>query len=199
MNDYELLSYVSENNEEAKNIIFTKYMPLITDRAVYLFNYCKKLGLEINDLIQEGMVGLNDAIKTFSESHDTLFYTYACKCINSRIISLIIKAGRMKHKILNESIFIELNDEHQSNCFGKNLIDNSYNPEEILLNEESKQELFSIIDKNFSDTEKQVLDLKINGFKYKEIAEILGRDVKYIDNCMQKIRNKLRLLLASKN
>jgi RNA polymerase sporulation-specific sigma factor len=199
MNDYELLSYVSENNEEANEIIFEKYKPYIVDRANKLYVYCKNCGVEVNDLIQEGMVGLNNAIKTFNEVYDTLFYTYASKCINSRIISYIVKSGRLKNKILNESIFLELNDSDKSNGFGRDLADNSYNPEEILINEESKNEILKIINEQLNDFERDVIYLKINGFKYKEIADMMGRDVKYIDNCIQRIKNKIREKLIDKD
>lgn len=192
LNDYELISYVSENNEEAKELIFKKYEPLIHDRARKLFKYCKNNGAEENDLVQEGMIGLNDAIKTFQESKDAMFYTYALKCINSRIISYIVKLGRLKNKVLNSSIFLEQNQQDESNSFGKNLADNSFNPEEILMNEEKKNEILEIIDRVLNDFEKQVINLKINGFKYKEIADILGKDVKLIDNTIQKCKNKIR-------
>lgn len=194
MNDYELLSYVSEDGS-ANEMIFQKYKPLIVETANKMYVYCKKMGIEVNDLVQEGMVGLSNAINTFSESHETTFYTYASRCINRKIISYIIRLGRLKNKILNESVFLELYDEDQSNGFGKSLADNSYNPENILINEESKQEILDIIDNNLTEFEKEVINLKINGFKYKEIADMLGKDVKYIDNCIQKIKNKIRLKL----
>lgn len=196
LNDYELISYISENNEEANDIIFEKYKPLIIDRSNKLFTYCKNCGAEVNDLIQEGMVGLSDAIKNFSETKEASFYTYASKCINHKIISYIVKSRRLKNKILNNSIFLELNLQDESNSFGKNLADNSYNPEEILISEESKQEILDIIDKTLNDFEKEVMNLKINGFKYKEIADILGKDMKYIDNCIQKSKAKIREQLA---
>ena len=194
MNDYELLSYVSED-ESANEMIFKKYKPLIVETANNLYIYCKKMGVEINDLIQEGMVGLNKAINSFSESHETTFYTYASRCINRSIISYIVRLGRLKNKVLNNSVFLELYDEDQSNGFGKSIADNSYNPENILISEESKKEILDIIDNDLSEFEREVINLKINGFKYKEIADMLGKDVKYIDNCIQKIKNKIRLKL----
>lgn len=197
MNDYELLSYISENVEEANKIVFEKYMPLISDRANKLYKYCNNYGVEVSDLIQEGMLGLNDAIKNFNEVHDTTFYTYALKCINSKIISYIVMCGRLKNKILNDSVFLELNDSDKSNGFGKELADNSYNPEEILIDEESKREILDIIDMYLNDFEKEVINLKINGFKYKEIADMTGKDIKYIDNCIQRIKNKIREKLNS--
>lgn len=195
MNDYELLSYVSEDSEIANDIIYDKYKPLIVEISNKLFPYCKNFGVEINDLIQEGMVGLSGAIKTFNESHDTTFYTYASKCINRKIISYIITLGRLKNKVLNSSVFLELYDEDQSNGFGKEIADNSYNPEKILISEEGKNEILNIIDMYLTDFEKEVINLKINGFRYKEIADMLNKDVKYIDNTIQKIKNKIRLRL----
>lgn len=192
MNDYELLSYISESDEQARNIIFEKYKPLIIENAKSLYNYCQTLGLDLKDLIQEGLIGLNEAIKTFNETCDTKFYTYAVKCINSHMISCIVKAGRKKHKILNDSILLELYDEDQTNGFGKSLIDNSYNPEELLINKEDENELLDIINKSLDETEKQILELKISGFKYKEIAQMLGKNEKFVDNCMTKIRTKLK-------
>lgn len=198
LNDYEIISYISEKNEEANDIIFEKYKPLIIDRANKLFIYCKNCGAEVNDLIQEGMVGLSDAIKSFSEAKEVSFYTYASKCINHKIISYIVKSRRLKNKILNNSLFLELNLQDESNLYGKNLADNSYNPEEILMNEESKKEILDIIDKYLTDIEKEVINLKINGFKYKEIADILGKDMKFIDNCIQKSKAKIREQLGKK-
>ena len=194
MNDYELLSYVSED-ESANEMIFKKYKPLIVETSNRLYVYCKKMGVEVTDLIQEGMVGLNKAINSFSESHETTFYTYASKCINRSIISYIVRLGRLKNKILNDSVFLELYDEDQSNGYGKSLADNSYNPESILISEEGKNKILDIIDNCLNDFEKEVINLKINGFKYKEIADMLGKDTKYIDNCIQRIKNKIRLKL----
>jgi len=198
LNDYELLSYVSEN-DDASEIIFSKYRPMIFNIANKMHKYCKNGGIEINDLVQEGLVGLNEAIKTFSEHKDTSFYTYASKCINSRIISLVVSAGRLKNKVLNDSIFLELSDADKTNCYGKTLIDNSYNPEEVLISEENKNEILNIIDNCLNDFEKEVINLKINGFKYKEIADMLGKDIKYIDNTIQKIKNKIKERLINKD
>lgn len=192
LNDYELLSYVSDSLDEARDIVFEKYKPLIIDRANKLYVYCKNCGVDINDLIQEGMVGLNDAINGFSDNKDACFYTYALRCINSRIISLIVKSRRLKNKALNDSVYLELSDSDQSNDFGKTLADNSYNPEYILLNEEGKKEIYDIIDRKLNDFEKEVIHLKINGFKYKEIADILGENIKKVDNCIQRIKNKIK-------
>jgi len=197
INDYELLSYVSEN-EDASEIIFEKYKPLIINVATNMIKYCKNSGVDLNDLIQEGLVGLNIAIKSFADNKDASFYTYAVRCINNRMISLIVSCRRLKNKALNDSVFLELSDNDLTNSYGKDIADNSFNPEEILIDLENKNEILEIIENCLNENEKQVIYLKIDGYKYKEIADILGKDIKYVDNIIQRIKNKLKLNLSDK-
>lgn len=191
LNDYELLSYISEN-EESSEIIFNKYKPVIIEICTKLFSYCDNTGLELGDLIQEGMVGLNDAITNFNESRDTSFYTFAVRCIRSKVISAIVKARRLKNRILNHSVGLEINELDKNNNYGKVLIDNSSNPERVLISKEEEKRIFNIIDKELSDFEKEVINLKINGFKYREIADILGKNLKLIDNTVQKVKRIIK-------
>lgn len=192
-NDYELLSYVSEKNEEASEVLFEKYRPLILATANRLFCYCKNTGLELNDLVQEGMLGLNLAMNSYDNNKDASFYTYAKTCIERKIISQVVASRRLKHKVLNESLSLENTDENNYDyVFDKSLSDNSYNPEAILFNSETEKSLVGQVSGLLTNLETQVFELKINGFDYKEIAEILDKDIKSIDNALQRIRVKLK-------
>lgn len=192
-NDYELLSYVSEKNEEASEVLFEKYRPLILATANRLFCYCKNTGLELNDLVQEGMLGLNIAMNSYNDTKDATFYTYAKTCIERKIITQVVASRRLKHKVLNDSLSIENTDENNYDyIFDKSLTDNSYNPEKILFNSENEKTLVDQASSMLTDLETQVFELKINGFDYKEIAEILDKDIKSIDNALQRIRVKLK-------
>ncbi len=198
-NDYELLNYVSENNDEANEILYNKYLPLIQTTAKKMYKYCSNKGLEINDLIQEGMIALNHAIETFDDTKDTTFYTYAKTCIERRIISEVIATRRLKHKILNESVSLEIANEKGEEVNIENLLgDNSYNPEQIIIDCEINKEFIEQIKAMLTDYEEQVFDLKINNFSYKEIAEILERSPKAVDNAIQRIRIKIREYLNNK-
>ena len=198
-NDYELLNYVSENNDEANEILYNKYLPLIQTTAKKMYKYCSNKGLEINDLIQEGMIALNHAIETFDDTKDTTFYTYAKTCIERRIISEVIATRRLKHKNLNESVSLEIANEKGEEVNIENLLgDNSYNPEQIIIDCEINKEFIEQIKAMLTDYEEQVFDLKINNFSYKEIAEILERSPKAVDNAIQRIRIKIREYLNNK-
>ena len=190
-NDYELINYIHEGNEDANNIILKKYEPLIKREALKLLPLCNNSGLDLNDLIQEGMIGLNHAIERYQEQSDVLFYTYAQKCIRRKMISIVVSLGRNKNKILNESISYDDED----NLLLKIVKDSSPNPEEIILNKEQEEVLNSKIKSELTDFENEVYDLLINGLKYGEIATILKKDRKSIDNTIQRIKTKIRKIL----
>ena len=194
-NDNEILSYIFDN-EESIDILYEKYKPLINKIATNLYKkYCKNTGLELNDLIQEGMIGLNSAINHYKENKDTLFYTYAKTCIERKIISSVIAANRQKHKILNDSVSFEINlsDDTSLESF---IGDNFTNPENIVISHENKEDLEKKIKEILTDTELQVLQLKLDGFDYKEIAEIIDKDKKSVDNAVQRIRAKIKNIIS---
>ena len=192
-NDYELLSFINEADETANEILFEKYKPLIVNTATKMIRYCKGTSLEINDLIQEGMLGLNIAINRFNNNKEASFYTYAKKCIETKMISMVVASRRLKHKILNDSISLEYsNEDGQTINIEKFLSDDKSNPEEQILNDEQETELIDRINEILTDSEQQVFTLKNNGFDYKEISEILDKDIKSIDNALQRIRYKIK-------
>ena len=191
-NDYELLSYISECNEDATDILLKKYEPLIISTAKKMLKGMENFGLDINDLIQEGRLGLLNASETFIESKDTLFYTYAKTCIERKMYDLVKSTRRVKYKILNESISIDIDDKGEYKALDYLLKDETENPEQLLLNEEEKKELKNIINSKLNDFEIQVLELKLKGFENKEISEMLVCDYKKIDNTLQRIKQKLK-------
>ncbi len=189
-NDYELISYINENNEEANNILIKKYEPLIHSIANRMLKSCPYIGLDESDLVQEGMIGLNHAISYFNEQRDIIFYTYAKACIERKMINTIIAAKRLKHRALNESISLNVDDEDIS--FDKILKDEQSNPERIVVDEVETEKLIEAIRLTLTDFELQVFELMLSYFKYGEIAEILDKDKKQVDNAMQRIKNKVR-------
>ena len=196
-NDHELLQYIGEKNEYASTIMFDKYNPLIINLATKLYKHCNNLGLEINDLIQEGLLGLNSAIVSYNENKDNVFYTYARKCIESKMISLVVSSKRQKHRLLNESI--SLNDKLDNNSLELEdyLGDNSYNPEYRFIEHEEEEELIKSFSKKLTNFEEEVFLLKITGLDYKEISAILDKNIKAVDNALQRIKIKLRNHLNS--
>lgn len=193
-NDYELLSYAGEQNEEASEILYRKYDPLIINMAKKLYAIeGNQVGLELSDLIQEGRIGLSFAIQHYDPSNNVTFYTYATTCIQRKIISSLVSMSRLKHRFLNESISLSMPIEYDDRMTVDGLLaDNSLNPERLMIDIEEQEELVEFLYKELTDAERQVVELRMNGFKYSEIAEILGIPKKKVDNTVQRIRNKLK-------
>ena len=194
-NDYELLNYIAEGNEDANSILIKKYEPLINKIASKMLPFCKNSGLEKSDLVQEGMIGLNHAIDRYHERKDTLFYTYAKTCIERKIISVVISSNRSKNKILNESISYD-DDENLLIKFVKS---KDPTPEEEIINIELEEALLNKIRLALTDFEQEVFELIISGFKSKEISEILDKDQKSINNARERIKAKIKKILENKN
>lgn len=194
-NDYELLDYIASCNEEASEILLYKYRPLLISLANKFYPYCLG-GVDQNDLIQEGMIALHEAIRNYDENNKANFGTYAKVCIERRMLSLVKKTRTYKNKVLNESITFEIEDEDKSS--NKLLMDSSLDPSNLLEEFETQQELVDMLEKQLTDFEKQVFELKKNAFTYKEIAEILEKEPKAIDNTLQRIKQKLKKIMDEK-
>ena len=190
-NDYELLDYIYSCNEDANEILLYKYRPLIVSIAKKMLKYCNG-GVDLNDLVQEGMLGLNDAINSFRDDKETNFGTYARLCIERRIYSLAKSTRTYKNKILNESISIEDDDDLTIDRF---LMDNSSNPDSMISENDFQNDIITKLESQLTDLEKRVLELKKNDFNYKEIADILEKEPKAIDNALQRIKNKLKNIM----
>lgn len=192
-NDYELISYAREENEDAKNILIKKYEPLIISCVKSTLKHCDNNGLEKSDLIQEGMIALNHAIETFDDKKEALFYTYAKKCIENRLVSTLISSSRYKNKILNESVSYDADDTKLLNI----IKDSNPTPDEIVIN--SFDNLIEQIKLDLTSYEIEVFDLLIKEFDYKEISEILNKDIKSVDNAIQRIKLKIKKILEKQD
>lgn len=195
-NDNELIDLINEN-EEANEILFEKYKPLIIGIAKRKYDPNVSNGFELNDLISEGMIGFSTAINTFKTGKEASFFTYAKTCIERKITSALLSSTRQKHKALNESITIE-DDENINFGLKKVLGDDSLNPEKLMITAENTKELLESLDKQLSTSEKQVFELKKSGFEIQEIGDILDKDYKSVDNTLQRIKIKIKNYLKEK-
>ncbi len=188
-NDYELLDCIYSINEDASEILLYKYRPLIISISNKMIKYCEG-GVDLNDLVQEGMLGLSDAINSFDDNKEANFGTYAKICIQRKINSLVKSTRRYKHRFLNESFALEVDDT----ILNKYLIDKN-DPSVIIEEWELQQEIIKKLYAVLTAFEREVFNLKKDNFNYKEIAEILEKDPKSIDNTIQRIKFKLKKII----
>ena len=187
MDDTMLQSLAFDGDRDAEDALAARYLRLVRICARPLF----LAGGDSEDLIQEGTFGLLSAIRNYDPADGASFKTYAEHCIRMRLLSAIKSASRLKHVPLNDGISLEELSEDPGADISTfpELI--RYNPEELILAEESREELNAAFSRCLSRFEIKVLDLYLEGLSYREIADRLCRDAKSIDNAVQRIRRKL--------
>ena len=194
LNDNELVYLCAENNEEAMNLIVNKYKNCI---LMILKEYLKEyniIGVEVADLYQEGLIGLMHAIHSYNSTRDVLFYTYANACIRTSLMSAIRQTFRQKNRILNYSYSLDKIVEDSGDNFYEILKDESYEPNKLLLNSEEESELINKLKDKLSKSELAIFELRLKGLSNGEIASLIDKDTKYIENSLFRIKRKYKEL-----
>ena len=197
--DYELLYMVSENNEDANETIFKKYESVIDYYAKKYSLLVEGKGIDYNDLYQEGLIGLDSAIKGYKDQKDIKFSTFAFICIKRKIITAIKAASRKKHSILNESYSIDYHNDDDKNGFENIIYNNEGGIEDLLVSKENTENFNKRISEELTSFEKQVYELRLYGFNYDEISKNLGKTTKSIESALFRIRIKLKNILNEMN
>jgi len=180
-----------EHNEFAINVLHEKYKKIIYNKSRKVYNLLKDKGLELNDVMQEATIGFEEAIMGYNQDDSAIFYTFACLCIDRQLKTLIVKQGRDKHKILNEAITLECEDD--INLY--NVVSDDVTPESELINKEEENNLHDRIVNILTELECNVFELKIKGFNSKEISDILTIEIKDVYNAVDRIKNKINRIL----
>lgn len=139
--------------------------------------------VEQEDLFQEGIIGLLDAVKAYRADRGAGFVTFANVCVKNKMLSVLSKRGK----------FMPLEDAENLSQ-GEAVAES---PESILLRKEQERVTLKRVSKELSDTEWNVLQLYLRGFSYNRIASELQTSVKATDNAMQRVRRKLKLVLRT--
>ena len=195
LNDNELVYLCSENNEEAVSLLIDKYRNCILKTLKeYLKEYDIR-GMEVADLYQEGLIGLIHAIKTFDPGKDITFYTYANTCIKNSIVSAMRQSFRKKNNILNNSYSLDNLIEDSNSSFYEIFKDDTTDPSLLLIDKEEANDIISRIKIKLSEGENEIFELRLKGLSNSEIASLLDKDRKNIENTMYRISKKYKELL----
>lgn len=186
--EVEALIKAKSGDNESFEILLKKY-----EKYIYMNtkNYYLIDG-EREDLIQEGMIGLLKGIKSFDFNREVSFKTFVIMCMRRQIISALKNSNSKKNQVLN--VIYTSSDE---NIKEKIFKETAPNAEEIFIYKELMQEFKTYSENHFSDLEKNVLKYLIQGYSYGEIAEILEKSNKTIDNTYQRIKLKVKKWLKS--
>lgn len=191
-NDHELIMLISENNDDARNIIYQKYHYIIDIIFKKYYKRALALSIEPSDLFQEALLGFTDSINRYHEDCDASFATFATICVDRRIKTALRNAQTIKNKTISDTVSLEY--EYDDYLTLKDLIkdESSKDPLDEISDQEYIKELNKEIIDNLSKNEVEVYQLMKENYSYQEIANILGKEPKQIDNTIQRIKNKVK-------
>ena len=190
LQDEEIIKLIKQGDNQALSFLIEKYKELVNIKVGKYYI----IGAEREDTIQEGMIGLFKAIKSFDATKQNSFKTFANMCIERQLITAIKSSNRQKHIPLNSYLSLnnsayenEDNDEELINTFDSKTIED---PLDTIMKKEYYKTIETTIDKTLSIFEKQVLNRYMQGESYIDIANKLDAPVKSVDNAIQRIRKK---------
>lgn len=177
-NDNELIYLIREDNEEAFDMLFNKYKPLMIK-----FSNKYKYKYEMDDMLQECRLGFCKAIETYDETKSVLFSTYLYRCIEKSVLTYLKQMNCKNNKPLIDYVNIDsLPTKYIAYC-------------KTPYDELEEKEYISFI-RNFINglefDEAIVFELKLNGYSYQVIGDILDMSKKKVDNILAKTRRNFK-------
>jgi RNA polymerase sporulation-specific sigma factor len=185
-----LAKKATEGDSGAEESLVSEYARLVRTCARPYF----LAGGDSEDLIQEGMLGLLSAIRTFDPVKGVKFSTYAEFCVRRRIYSAIRSAAGYKHTPLNSYISLESPQLDENSARSAWVL---RDPEDFVIARESAIEVEKLLYGALSRFESSVLELFLDGMSYKDMAVRIGKSSKSVDNAVQRIRKKLAQILGA--
>ncbi|MBQ7923684.1 MAG: sigma-70 family RNA polymerase sigma factor [Clostridia bacterium] len=178
-----LLAQSGEKAAEAELLLRYRNLVRFYARKFFL------VGGETEDLIQEGMIGLYQAVGSFKTdgSDKRSFKKFASLCVWRQIIDAVKVAAGKKNEPLKDYVSIA----EENVAFAK------LDPEESVILNDDRKELNERMSRILTDTEFKVFTMYMDGRSCSEICEITGKGYKSVDNAIQRSKQKLRKALQS--
>jgi RNA polymerase sporulation-specific sigma factor len=159
------------------------------------------VGADREDIVQEGMVGLFKAIRDFKNDKLVSFRSFAEICVTRQIITAIKTATRQKHIPLNS--YVSLNkpvfeEEGERTLMETINHETVSDPEMLFIGKEELNRIEGKINEVLSPLELEVLYSYLQGISYQAIAQNLNKDIKSIDNALQRVKKKVEKFLVDK-
>lgn len=182
---------LSEGNEESRNTLIVHNLRLV----VYIARKFDSAGVNIEDLISIGTIGLIKAVNTFCAERNIKLATYASRCIENEILMYLRKNSSRKNEIsIDEPLNIDWdgNELLLSDVLGSDADDIGRGVEQ----EDEKILLLRLVE-GLPPREKQIMEMRfgMNGYQeytQKEVADTLGISQSYISRLEKRIIVKLK-------
>ena len=181
-----------EHDESVKSILIERNLRLV----VYISRKFENTGIDVEDLISIGTIGLIKAVNTFKLNKNIKLATYASRCIENEILMYLRKNNKKKIEVsFDEPLNVDLdgNELLLSDILGTEN-DEIYK----VIEDEIDRDLLVMALDRLSDREKQIMELRFGLTNrgrertQKEVATMLGISQTYISRLEKKIISRLK-------
>ena len=185
--DEELIGKIKDGNEQAERCLYKRYSYIIKRITSSFFI----IGGSLDDLFQEAMIGLIKAVNGFDENYGSSFRSYAEVCMRRQIITAIRKTNSLE--LYNKCIsFYDFTNENEEITLLEEYADlKNMNPENLLIYKEERNYYYKKTSELLSIFERAVLAEYGKGKTYEEISLVLNKNIKSIDNALQRVKKKI--------
>lgn len=191
----ELLDKLSSGDSSVKGTLIERNLRLV----VYIARKFDNTGVDLDDLISVGTIGLIKAVNSFAVEKNIKLATYASRCIENEILMHLRRVVRLKSEVsLDEPLNVDFegNELLMSDILGTD-------PDVVSKNLENaveKELLWDAINK-LSSREKAIMQMRfgLEGTEektQKEVADIMGISQSYISRLEKKIIFRLKKEIA---
>ena len=192
-----LIERANKGDIEARNILIERNLRLVA----HVIKKYKTVGIDQEDLISIGTIGLIKAVSTFDDKKGIRLATYAAKCIDNEVLMTIRSEKKLKKEVSLQGPLGT--DKEGNNIYLIDII--KYEGEEIvgrLDKEEKIKALDVILDRTLQKRERFIIEMRygIRNKEHKtqrEIAKLLGISRSYVSRIEKKALKKLHDALVS--
>lgn len=187
----EMLEAYAAGSQEARAVLIERNLRLV----VYIAKKFENAGVNVEDLISIGTIGLIKAVNTFKLEKNIKLATYASRCIENEILMYLRRDVKRKSEVsLDEPLNVDWdgNELLLSDILGtENDVVSTHLEEEV-----NRKLLYTALGK-LSLREKQIMDMRFglkNGkeMTQKEVADVMGISQSYISRLEKKIIERLQ-------
>lgn len=187
----EMLDRLASGDDEARKKLVEKNLRLV----VYIAKKFENSGVNIEDLISIGTIGLMKGVNSFNAEKNIKLATYASRCIENEILMYLRKSQKTKSEV---SIDEPINTDSEGNDLALGDILGSDNDSLFKQVEDNdNRKIVNMAIKNLDFREKEIMELRygFDGKKeltQKEVADKLGISQSYISRIEKKVINRLK-------
>lgn len=191
LSDEQLCLLSQQGDSGAAEHLIGRYKPQVLSmaRRYYLE------GGDRDDLVQEGMIGLYQAVAGYRKNQKAKFRTFCTLCIRRQLVDAMRKANTRKNQMLNQSLSLNETFGGKGDEGWSLIADKCLDPEKALLGKEAAQDFTRYLETALSKQEKATLSEFLKGHSYDLIAARLGTNPKSVDNAIQRVKKKISVFL----